>query len=133
MAEGFLRHMLKERGLRLEVSSAGLCTVDGLSASLLAIEAMRERGIDISLHRSRQVDERIIQGASHVVGVTARHREALLAQFPEMSTRITTFPLPDIPDPYGRDIDTYRGIRNLLAGWSLSLLSLLLKGLPKEG
>src|SRR5260370_11219535 len=51
MAEGLLRHL---GGDTLEVHSAGTAPV---GVSPLAIEAMREIGIDITAHRSKSVSE----------------------------------------------------------------------------
>jgi len=128
MAEGFLNTLLEEMDFPGRVYSAGLCTVDGLPASSLAIKAMREKGIDLSGHRSRQVNQSLIESSEHVVGVTASHGQALLAQFPAQSSRIRLFPiLPDIPDPYGSDLETYRIVRDLLHGWSCSLLDCILE------
>ena len=51
MAEGLLRHMA---GDRFEVESAG---VEPSHVRPQAVEAMRERGVDISGQRSKSVDE----------------------------------------------------------------------------
>lgn len=117
-----MKVFLGERSLIGRVSSAGLCTAEGLPASFLAILAMKEQGIDISNHRSRQVNQSLVESSDHVVGITARHTEALLAQFPELSSRIRTFPFPDIPDPFGSDLESYRAVRDLLQTWSCRLL-----------
>ena len=68
------------------------------------------------------MDLSLIEGSDHVVGITMRHIEALLEQFPEQSSRIRRFSLPDIADPYGCSLDTYRVIRDLLNSWSRTLL-----------
>ena len=51
MAEGWLRHLA---GDHFEVVSAGTAPTD---VNPLAVEAMQERGIDISEHRSKPVDK----------------------------------------------------------------------------
>ena len=63
MAEGLLRHL---GGTRYEVFSAGTKPV-GVNA--LAIEAMREVGIDISKQRSKSVGEFARQGFAMVITV----------------------------------------------------------------
>jgi len=120
-----LKILMEGRGLSGRVSSAGLCAVNGLPASSLAIIAMEEQGIDLSQHRSRQVDLPLIESSDHVVGITTRHVEALLEQFPEQSSRIRRFSLPDIADPYGSSLDSYRVIRDLLHSWSSTLLDFI--------
>ena len=63
MAEGLLRHM---GGTQFEVFSAGTMPV-GVNA--LAIEAMREVGIDISKQRSKSVGEFVRQEFATVITV----------------------------------------------------------------
>lgn len=68
------------------------------------------------------MDLSLIESSDHVVGITMRHIEGLLEQFPEQSSRIRRFSLPDIADPYGCSLDSYRVIRDLLHVWSRTLL-----------
>ena len=63
MAEGLLRDIA---GDRFEVQSAG---VEPSHVRPQAIEAMRERGIDISQHRSKSVDEFAGQNFDYVITV----------------------------------------------------------------
>lgn len=63
MAEGYLRHF---SGRRLEVRSAGLET-HGLNPRAVAV--MSEDGIDITAHRSDQVDDEMIHWADLVITV----------------------------------------------------------------
>lgn len=70
MAEGLLRHMA---GDRFEVFSAGTRPV-GLNP--LAVEAMKEVGIDISQHRSKGVEEFSGRPFDYVITVCDRARES---------------------------------------------------------
>jgi arsenate reductase len=70
MAEGLLRHFA---GDRFEVFSAGTRPV-GLNPN--AVKAMAELGIDISLHRSKSVDEFTGQPFDYIFTVCDRAREA---------------------------------------------------------
>lgn len=76
------------------------------------------------------MDLSLIESSDHVVGITMRHVEALLGQFPEQSSRIRRFPLPDIADPYGSSLDSYRAIRDLIHSWSRTLLDCI-EGEPR--
>jgi arsenate reductase len=69
MAEGLLRHMA---GDRFEVLSAG---VEPSYVRAQAVEAMREKGIDISTHRSKSVDEFAEQEFDYVITVCDNARE----------------------------------------------------------
>lgn len=70
MAEGWLRHLA---GDRFEVYSAG---THPSSVNPLAIEAMRERGIDMSAHRSKSVSEFLNQPFDYVITVCDDAAEA---------------------------------------------------------
>ena len=69
MAEGLLRHLA---GDRVEVFSAG---VEASFVRPQAIEAMRERGIDITSQRSKSVDEFAGQQFDYVITVCDNARE----------------------------------------------------------
>jgi arsenate reductase len=70
MAEGLLRAMAGER---FEVHSAG---THPSQVNPLAIAAMRERGIDISSHRSKSLDEFTGERFDYVITVCDRARES---------------------------------------------------------
>ena len=55
MAEGFLRHMVKEAGADIEVGSAGIGAMEDMMPSRHSVTAMKEEGIDISRQRSRML------------------------------------------------------------------------------
>ena len=81
MAEGLLRHLA---GSRFEVESAG---VEPSFVRPQAIAAMRERGVDISHHRSKSVDEFIDQEFDYVITVCDNARERCPA-FPGKTERL---------------------------------------------
>lgn len=70
MAEGWLRAMA---GDRFEVSSAG---THPSQVNPLAIAVMRERGIDLSRHRSKPLDEFAGERFDYVITVCDRARES---------------------------------------------------------
>lgn len=81
MAEGLLRHIA---GDRFEVESAG---VEPSHVRPQAIEAMRERGIDISGQRSKSVDEFSRQEFDYVITVCDNANERCPV-FPGKTERI---------------------------------------------
>ena len=81
MAEGLLRH---DAGDRFEVFSAGIYPS---YVRPLAIEAMRELGIDISRHRSKSVDEFTDQEIDYVITV-CYHANEVCPAFPAKTKRI---------------------------------------------
>jgi arsenate reductase len=81
MAEGLLRHMA---GDLFEVESAG---VEPSHVRPQAVEAMRERGIDISQHRSKSVDEFTGQKFDYVITV-CDHANERCPVYPATTKRI---------------------------------------------
>jgi arsenate reductase len=81
MAEGLLR---QQGGDQFEVFSAGM---EPGRVNPLAIEAMREIGIDISDHRSKSVDEFIGQEFDYVITVCDKAKESCPI-FPGKAQRI---------------------------------------------
>ena len=81
MAEGLLRHLA---GDRFEVESAG---VEPSRVRPQAVAAMRERGVDISGHRSKSVDEFAGQEFDYVITVCDNANERCPV-FPGRTARI---------------------------------------------
>ena len=91
MAEGLLRRLAPER---LEVESAG---TEATRVHPLAIEAMREIGIDISGHRSKTLDGFVGQPWDYVITV-CDHANERCPLFPGRAQRIHW----SFEDPSGR-------------------------------
>ena len=76
MAEVLLRRHLELAGVEATVSSAGLYD-GGAPATDHGVATMADRGLDLSGHRSRQVDEDMVRQADLVIAMTRMHvREA---------------------------------------------------------
>ncbi|MEM9467261.1 MAG: hypothetical protein AAGA90_17945 [Actinomycetota bacterium] len=78
-AEHYLRHHAAERGLDVEVSSAGFL-YDDESASDTMAKVMGERGFDLSAHRSRVVDCDLVDAVDLVVTMERRHGRELVSR-----------------------------------------------------
>lgn len=87
------------------VGSAGTWAVEGLPAHPVALETAAAAGIDISRHRTREVNDKIINVADLIVCMQKNHREALEAEFIAARGRIillgsfARLPADEIPDP----------------------------------
>ena len=118
MAEGLLKHLLgPECGW--EVSSAGVCAANGWPASEHAVEALREKGIDISDLHSQTLTPDLINSADLLVTMTQGHRQAVLAAVPQSEGKVfllKSFGIAqsaaDIYDPVGEALDVYRRVRD---------------------
>jgi len=118
MAEGLLRKGLDEAFPgHFVIRSAGISTQPDMRASLPAVEVMRTEGIDLQQHRSRLIDEELIEWSDVVLAMTPDHVSRLYDLFPDQSGKVFLYPtFPDtnmegqegIPDPYGGNIDVYQ-------------------------
>jgi len=76
MAEVLLRHHLERAGVEATVSSAGLYD-GGAPATDHGVATMADRGLDLSAHRSRQLDDAMLRKADLVIAMARMHvREA---------------------------------------------------------
>jgi len=131
MAMALTRHLLAERlGVSSEelpqkgihVESAGIAAFDGGRASENAIEAMAERGIDLSNHRSQPVSREMIESADLVIALGHGHRDQLLHWNPSLVDRVVVISETGVSDPIGGDCEIYRRCaleieRDLQARW----------------
>jgi len=119
MAEGlaakFLADILgcapEELGRRgIDVESAGTAATAGCAASANAIEAMRDRGIDIRRHHSRPITVDVLLAADYIWVMTRSHLESVVRLAPEVAGRVALLdPTGDaIADPIGGDLGEYR-------------------------
>ena len=125
MAEGLAARILADRlgcapeelGRHgIDVESAGTAAMPGFDASPNAVEAMRERGIDIRNHRSRPITVDVLLAADYIWVMTRSHLESVLWLAPELAGRVALVdPTGDaIADPIGGDLDMYRACAGYL-------------------
>ena len=118
MAEGLLKAMLPNDSGWC-VSSAGVCAANGWPASDHSVEALREKGIDISGLTSTTLTPERIEDADLLVTMTEGHRQAILAAVPESEGKVCLLKsfgvakcAADIDDPIGGSLDDYRRVRD---------------------
>lgn len=76
MVEGLLKRLLKQAGLEnVRVSSAGTNTLNGSPVAIFAVEAAKVRGVDISEHTSRKLDEHMLEQADLILVMSRQHLE----------------------------------------------------------
>lgn len=99
---------LDDRGV--VVMSAGISAAPGGRSAAEAIQAMQERKLDLSLHESQPLSERIVRFADAIITMTRGHREAILAQWPEAESRVHLISRGrgDVSDPIGGPLELYR-------------------------
>jgi len=118
MAEGLLNAMLPE-DCGWTVSSAGVCAAGGWPVSGHAVEALREKKIDISGFTSSTLTPELIAEADLLVTMTEGHRQAVLGVAPESEGKVFLLKsfgvakcAADIDDPVGGALEIYRRVRD---------------------
>jgi len=116
MAEGLFRALIREEfndQMPWRIESAGTWTRNGLSAAPYSIQAMAERGIDISNHQTRTIEEINLEEFDLILTMESGHKEAIQVEFPEARDRV--FMLSElikqktpIFDPVGLPIEVFR-------------------------
>jgi protein-tyrosine phosphatase len=105
MAAALLARRLSGRGQGPAVESAGIAALVGRAADPIAVELLRERGIDLSGHRARQLTEELVTRADLVLAMEQGHVRSIEAAFPHARGRvhrIGRWQGFDVPDPYGK-------------------------------
>lgn len=119
MAEALMRRRIAEHlGCKTEeledrhlmVMSAGIAAMSGGKASEESVRVMHERGIDINLHESQPLSERLVRFADLILTMTRGHRDAIVAQWPDAAerTKVVCRDGADVSDPIGGPIERYR-------------------------
>jgi len=143
MAETIFRQLMAERfdcrpdeieDRGVVVASAGIAAWGGGKASLGAIEVMAETGADLSGHESQPVTENLVRQADVIWTMTAAHRAAILAQFPEAGgrTAVLSPARVDVIDPIGGPVATYRKCAQQIREHLLARLDTLERLLPRR-
>jgi protein-tyrosine phosphatase len=105
------------------VLSAGLAASPGGRAAEEAVKAMHKRGLDLSLHESQPLGDRLARFADLILTMTRSHREAIVAQWPDAAprTHVISRDRSDVADPIGGPHELYvrcaEQIDNYLEGW----------------
>jgi len=86
MAEGILKKRVAD--FPIKVSSAGTHVYEGLPASEHGINVARDAGIDISEHRSRSLNSRILENADLVLAMAPEHIDFIQWFFPAFSGKV---------------------------------------------
>jgi protein-tyrosine phosphatase len=89
LAEWILRRLAAERGLAIEVQSAGIFASPGAAMSNYSSHILRERGIDHSFG-SQRVSEQLMNWADLVLTMTAGHKHELLLRHPNAAGKLFT-------------------------------------------
>ena len=123
MAQGLLQHRLKQLEHHLEepieVLSAGVFAIEGMSASKETVRLLQREGVDYSGHMARRLSDNLIRQGEWIFVMEPLHREEILRRVPEAKSKVhllRTFGAapqgvsPEqmiVPDPVGKPAEVY--------------------------
>lgn len=116
MAQGYMKKIVEEMKLQIEVYSAGIYAQDGEKASLEAKEVMKKYGVDLEKHRATSLKKSCILKADIILCATLAHKQIIIQMFPELKDKVYTIKeyaygigsySKDIQDPWGQNINSY--------------------------
>ena len=116
MAEGYLRHLLEQRGIRyVEVESAGVGALPGYPASSNAEVVAVDNGFSIEDHRARQVTADMLESADEILVMTREQQRMLQQHLPDRPQAVVLLGEfgdvgGEIEDPYGADLPSYERV-----------------------
>ena len=93
----------------IRVSSAGTWTRSGQPVMPKALELAERYQLNLSLHKSRPVNAKILSQADLILVMEANHKEAINQEFPKYKDHVYLFSKAagfapfDVPDPYSSD------------------------------
>ena len=105
MAEALLAVAVQKTHPEVVVSSAGLGALVGRPADPISQELMTARGIDISVHRARQISPELVFNTDLILTMSTEQTRQLEQQYPGACGRVHRLGKwgeYDIPDPFKR-------------------------------
>ncbi len=122
MAEVILKsHIPNSLKKYIDISSAGLQTFSDLAPTVESELVARLQGFSLTLHRSRQVSESMLEQSDLIVCMEPTHAQLLKDRYPPLSQKIHNLRSmgggedKPIPDPFGEDIEFYKTTIELIS------------------
>lgn len=124
MAEGLLKKYLKKEGKEdIEVKSAGVRAIDGMTPTTETIEVMKKEGVDVSGFRSKRLTRDLIKKADLILVMASHHMDEIIKIVPDAAPKARllkqygletlmeeAYEDPDILDPIGKPISYYEQV-----------------------
>ena len=88
MAMGLLRNMVKDQADEWTIELAGTWAPEGEPAAQRTQMVLRELGIDLQDHLSRQVNREMLSRFNLILVMERGHKEALQIEFPQIAERV---------------------------------------------
>jgi protein-tyrosine-phosphatase len=89
MAAGILKRKLPQRfDGKVIIQSAGTMRLEDNEATPLSISVARDKGVDLSHHRSRGLKQKMVEEADIIFAMAKDHREYLEREYPRLRENI---------------------------------------------
>ncbi len=114
MAEVLAYHEFEKIGSPIKFFSRGLSVLFPSRATENAILTMKQYNLDLSQHRSTQIQLKDIETADLVLTMTTEHKRYLIQIYPQLEHKIFTLKEYvghkefDIIDPFGGNVEVYQ-------------------------
>ncbi len=89
LAEGLFCQLATNRGVSIEIKSAGIHAYPGTPMSQHSAYLLRERGVDADF-QSQRIDEQLVAWADLILTMTQGHKIEILRRFPESANKCFT-------------------------------------------
>jgi protein-tyrosine-phosphatase len=125
MAENVLKKLIHDNHWTLECGSAGLAAFNGVPAAQDAVEACKEKGIDLSAHQSQPLSKALVIESDLILTMTGKHKESILRKMPELESKISLLSdyagqgIEDVEDPVGQSFEQYQKVFAQIEGYLL--------------
>ena len=113
MAQGLTMKYAEDHGLELLVLSAGIFP-DGERIADNAAAVLKEKGIDMSFHKPRKLNQTDVDNADLIVCMSKQHAYAVVSIYPSAANKIKIMGKNGIPDPFGGDYGLYKNCLDLI-------------------
>lgn len=124
MGEFLFRQKLEKYDMDISVSSAGLGALVGHSADDLAIEVMKENGVDISSHRARQLSDGLVRQNELILVMEYWQQKEIEGIYPYTRGRVHLlgkWSSQEVEDPYQKPkeafVEAFKEIDQLCQQW----------------
>lgn len=121
MAESLAEKIIHQKHLKIDVQSRGLhVNPKETKPEEGTVTLLKERGINISTHKATQLTKADIEQSTLLLTMTNKHKETILAQYPEAKGRVFTLSEyaigkhEDLSDPYGKPLEAYKKVESQL-------------------
>ncbi len=140
MAEAIFRRIAENLGLvKLKVCSAGVRAKKGDSLNEKSAQVLRENALSLNEFSAKKIDKRTLQKSFAVICMTDKQRDFIMdmrwqalrekeMDVEEIENNVYSFSELvgyEVLDPYGKDIDCYRYVYQLLTGGMQTIMDKL--------